>query len=218
MLRSLVVASNQRGPCVRSQKKKSKTSLSRSWLASCPSPACTIERTTKKCPCSMLIETEPYRKVPISFCFYDLDRGRLVENGSFPGTALSLLEAQAAVGGILDPTSGEQLSLDEAIERHLVDNEMGALVRRAEQAVTGLSPKGSDEILSLFQAMKRVDLIAIVSFERETLDQSGESVLNAGSGVGVPRNSFTGGPNRDRRHHRSDRQSSIACRDRVRAR
>ena len=72
------------------------------------------------------------------------------------GTALSLLEAQAAVGSISDPRSGDQMSLDEAVERNLLDDELASLLRRAERAVTGWKPKGSDETLSLFQAMKRV--------------------------------------------------------------
>ena len=72
------------------------------------------------------------------------------------GTALSLLEAQAAVGSIADPLSGEQMSMDEALECNLLDQEMATLLRRAERAVTGFKPQGSDQTISLFQAMKQV--------------------------------------------------------------
>ena len=69
---------------------------------------------------------------------------------------MSLLEAQAAVGSITDPISGEHLSLDEAVSRDLLDREFATLLSRAERAVTGFKPKGSDQTLSLFQAMKKV--------------------------------------------------------------
>ena len=71
---------------------------------------------------------------------------------------MSLLEAQAAVGSIADPVTGEQMSLDEAVDRELLDDELAKLLRRAERAVTGFKPKGSDETLSLFQAMNRVNI------------------------------------------------------------
>ena len=38
------------------------------------------------------------------------------------GTALELLEAQAAIGFIVEPRTGEKLSVEEAIQRRLVDN------------------------------------------------------------------------------------------------
>jgi len=81
----------------------------------------------------------------------------------FSGTALSLLEAQAAVGNISDPITGDQMSVEEALELKLLDVEFAALLRRAERAVTGWKPKGSEETLSLFQAMKRVSLTESVS-------------------------------------------------------
>ena len=69
---------------------------------------------------------------------------------------MSLLEAQAAVGSIADPMTGEHVSVNEALERQLLDKQFAAVLGRAERAVTGFRPKGSDETLSLFQAMKRV--------------------------------------------------------------
>jgi len=38
------------------------------------------------------------------------------------GTTLELLEAQAAIGCVVDPRSGEKLLVEEAIQRRLVDN------------------------------------------------------------------------------------------------
>jgi len=69
---------------------------------------------------------------------------------------LSLLEAQAATGSISDPITGEHVSVDVALQRQLLDKQFAAVLKRAERAVIGFKPKGSDETLSLFQAMKRV--------------------------------------------------------------
>ena len=74
----------------------------------------------------------------------------------FSGTALSLLEAQAAVGSIANPITGQHMPVDDALEQGLLDKQFAAVLKRAERAVTGFKPKGSDETLSLFQAMKRV--------------------------------------------------------------
>jgi len=72
------------------------------------------------------------------------------------GTALSLLEAQAAVGSIVDPISGEHMSVKEAFEQHLLDKSFADLLSRAERAVTGYTPRGSTQTLSLFEAMQQV--------------------------------------------------------------
>ena len=77
-------------------------------------------------------------------------------NSLSTGTALSLLEAQAAVGSIFDPKSGEHMSVQEALERHLLDKPFADLLSRAERAVTGYKPRGSERTLSLFEAMEQV--------------------------------------------------------------
>jgi len=78
----------------------------------------------------------------------------------FKGTALGLLEAQAGVGSIIDPLSGEKMSVSEALQKNLLDRQFAAVLARAERAVIGFKVKGTDESLSLFQAMKRVWITA----------------------------------------------------------
>lgn len=67
-----------------------------------------------------------------------------------------MLEAQAAVGSIADPITGEHMSVSQALKRNLLDALFAELLKRAERAVNGFKPKGSDEVLSLFQAMEKV--------------------------------------------------------------
>lgn len=71
------------------------------------------------------------------------------------GTALSLLEAQAATGSIIDPVAGEKMSVENAQTQGLVDRAFAAVLKRAERAVTGYTLRGSTESLSLFSAMQK---------------------------------------------------------------
>nr|CAB3240033.1 desmoplakin-like [Phallusia mammillata] len=82
---------------------------------------------------------------------FDAHKQRIISRG----TALSLLEAQAAVGSIIDPITDDKMSVEEALEHNLLDRAFAAVLVRAQRAVTGYTPRGSDEKLSLFQAMKR---------------------------------------------------------------
>uniref|UniRef100_A0A670IVY3 Epiplakin 1 n=1 Tax=Podarcis muralis TaxID=64176 RepID=A0A670IVY3_PODMU len=75
-----------------------------------------------------------------------------------PGTALVLLEAQAATGFIIDPLKNERLSVDEAISARLVGGEIHNKLLCAEKAVTGYTDPNTGKKISLFQAMKK-DLI-----------------------------------------------------------
>nr|XP_056710552.1 epiplakin-like [Euleptes europaea] len=75
-----------------------------------------------------------------------------------PGTALVLLEAQAATGFIVDPLKNEKLSVDDAISTGLVGTEIHSKLLAAEKAVTGYSDPYTGKRISLFQAMKK-DLI-----------------------------------------------------------
>ena len=70
------------------------------------------------------------------------------------GTALELLEAQAGTGRIIDPKSGERLSVDDAFARGLFDRRYSDTLKRAERAVTGYKTAGG-KTLSMFQAMGR---------------------------------------------------------------
>ncbi|XP_036137165.1 epiplakin [Molossus molossus] len=75
-----------------------------------------------------------------------------------PGTALVLLEAQAATGFIIDPVRNQKLSVDEAVAAGVVGGEIRDKLLSAEQAVTGYTDPYTGEQISLFQAMKK-DLI-----------------------------------------------------------
>ncbi|NWV51748.1 EPIPL protein, partial [Daphoenositta chrysoptera] len=71
------------------------------------------------------------------------------------GTALVLLEAQAATGFLVDPVKNQKLSVDEAVSSGLVGSELQNKLLSAERAVTGYTHPYSGQKMSLFQAMKQ---------------------------------------------------------------
>ncbi|NXK14766.1 EPIPL protein, partial [Herpetotheres cachinnans] len=71
------------------------------------------------------------------------------------GTALVLLEAQAATGFVIDPLTNEKLSVDEAVSSGLVGSELHEKLLSAERAVTGYTDPYTGDQISLFQAMKK---------------------------------------------------------------
>ncbi|KAG9342785.1 hypothetical protein JZ751_015651 [Albula glossodonta] len=75
-----------------------------------------------------------------------------------PEIALSLLEAQAATGFIIDPVKNEMLTVDEAVRKGLVGPEIHDKLLSVERAVTGYKDPYSGKLISLFQAMKK-DLV-----------------------------------------------------------
>nr|XP_061808630.1 plectin a isoform X3 [Nerophis lumbriciformis] len=82
-----------------------------------------------------------------------------MKNGKInPEVALTLLEAQAATGFIIDPMKDELLTVDEAVRKGLVGPELHDKLLSAERAVTGYKDPYSGKVISLFQAMKK-DLV-----------------------------------------------------------
>ncbi|XP_056678842.1 plectin isoform X26 [Monodelphis domestica] len=75
-----------------------------------------------------------------------------------PGTALILLEAQAASGFIIDPVRNKRLSVNEAVKESVIGPELHNKLLSAERAVTGYKDPYTGDKISLFQAMKK-DLI-----------------------------------------------------------
>ncbi|XP_062256094.1 plectin-like isoform X3 [Platichthys flesus] len=73
-------------------------------------------------------------------------------------TGLSLLEAQAATGFIVDPVRNQCLSVDEAVKSGLVGPELHEKLLSAEKAVTGYKDPYTESKISLFEAMQK-DLI-----------------------------------------------------------
>ncbi|XP_077404420.1 plectin a isoform X4 [Vanacampus margaritifer] len=82
-----------------------------------------------------------------------------MKNGKIkPEAALTLLEAQAATGFIIDPVKDELLTVDEAVRKGLVGPELHDKLLSAERAVTGYKDPYTGKVISLFQAMKK-DLV-----------------------------------------------------------
>ncbi|XP_041422648.1 plectin-like isoform X6 [Xenopus laevis] len=75
-----------------------------------------------------------------------------------PGTALILLEAQAASGYIVDPVRNKRLTVSEAVKENVIGPEVHNKMLSAERAVTGYKDPYTGEKISLFQAMNK-DLI-----------------------------------------------------------
>ncbi|XP_054841177.1 plectin isoform X4 [Eublepharis macularius] len=72
-----------------------------------------------------------------------------------PEVALTLLEAQAGTGYILDPLRNEQLPVDEAVRAGLVGPELHEKLLSAEKAVTGYKDPYTGQVASLFQALQK---------------------------------------------------------------
>nr|XP_032622561.1 epiplakin-like [Chelonoidis abingdonii] len=75
-----------------------------------------------------------------------------------PGTALVLLEAQAAIGFIIDPVKNKEVPVRDALSAGLTGGDYHEKLLSAERAVTGYTDPYTGGKISLFQAMKR-DLI-----------------------------------------------------------
>ncbi|XP_051872982.1 plectin-like isoform X2 [Pristis pectinata] len=82
---------------------------------------------------------------------YQAMRKRLL----MPGTALVLLEAQAATGFVIDPVKNVKLTVDEAVQSGLVGKEFHEKLLSAERAVTGYKDPYTGNVISLFQALKK---------------------------------------------------------------
>ncbi|XP_039566785.1 epiplakin-like [Passer montanus] len=72
-----------------------------------------------------------------------------------PGTALVLLEAQAASGLLTDPASAARLSVKEALAQGLIGRDFYEKLLSAEGAVTGYTEPYTGHRISLFQAMRQ---------------------------------------------------------------
>eukprot|EP00061_Rhincodon_typus_P000436 g11699.t1 len=75
-----------------------------------------------------------------------------------PGTALILLEAQAATGFLIDPVKNAKFTVDEAVKEKLISADLHQKLLSAERAVTGYKDPYTGNVISLFQALKK-DLI-----------------------------------------------------------
>ncbi|XP_066570676.1 plectin [Amia ocellicauda] len=73
-------------------------------------------------------------------------------------TGVTLLEAQAASGYIIDPVKNKKLSVNDAVKEGLIAPELHNKMLSAERAVTGYKDPYTGNKISLFEAMKK-DLI-----------------------------------------------------------
>ena len=71
------------------------------------------------------------------------------------GTAISILEAQAATGNIIDPLTGAKMSVTEAAQLGLLDKIYEQCLLRAERAVSGYKTRLTDDKVSAFEAMTK---------------------------------------------------------------
>ncbi|KAM6938946.1 desmoplakin-B [Lycodopsis pacificus] len=69
--------------------------------------------------------------------------------------AYLLLEAQAATGHIIDPTTNQKLTVEEACARRVVDNRDRDRLLAAEAAAVGYRDPSTAKPLSVFEAMKK---------------------------------------------------------------
>ncbi|XP_013874560.1 plectin isoform X25 [Austrofundulus limnaeus] len=72
-----------------------------------------------------------------------------------PGTAMILLEAQAATGYILDPIKNKKLPVNEAVKEGLIGPELHNKMLSAERAVVGYKDPYTGGKISVFEAMKK---------------------------------------------------------------
>ncbi|XP_069882104.1 LOW QUALITY PROTEIN: epiplakin-like [Dipodomys merriami] len=141
------------------------TIISRQTLSDLQQGKCTVQEIEKKadirrylegtgCIAGVLVPVpgEPGRQEKMSV-YQAMWKGVLR-----PGTALVLLEAQAATGFIIDPVQNRRLSVEEAVAAGVVGGEIREKLLSAERAVTGYTDPYSGERISLFQAMQK-DLI-----------------------------------------------------------
>ncbi|XP_062870905.1 plectin a isoform X9 [Trichomycterus rosablanca] len=70
-------------------------------------------------------------------------------------TGLSLLEAQAASGFIIDPVRNQRFTVDDAVKAGLVGPELHEKLLSAEKSVTGYKDPYTGHKISLFQAMQK---------------------------------------------------------------
>eukprot|EP00061_Rhincodon_typus_P018353 g47496.t1 len=115
----------------------------------------TVEQITSKCrsylqgnPSISGVYIEATKeKLPI---YHAMKKGLLRQ-----GTALELLEAQAATGFIIDPVNNQKLTVEDAVAKRIIGQEFKTKLLSAEKAVTGYRDPETGNIISLFQAMRK---------------------------------------------------------------
>lgn len=107
-----------------------------------------VHKALKGCNCIAGIVTDTTKE---TMSFYQA----LKDDVMRPGPALTLLEAQAATGYIIDPVKKRNLTVDEAVKAGVVGPELHEKLLSAERAVTGYRDPYTGKTVSLFEAMKK---------------------------------------------------------------
>ena len=72
-----------------------------------------------------------------------------------PGTAIAILEAQAATHGIIDPINNRKLSVNDAVNEKLIGPELREKLLVAERAISGYTDPYTNQAISVFQAIQK---------------------------------------------------------------
>lgn len=99
-----------------------------------------------------------------------------------------LLEAQAATGHIIDPSSNERLTVQEACARGLVDARDGDRLLEAEAAAVGYRHPSSDTPLALSEAMRKGFVDRRTGLRLLQAQESVGGILDPELSVFLPRN------------------------------
>ncbi|XP_028260651.1 desmoplakin-B isoform X2 [Parambassis ranga] len=108
-----------------------------------------------------------------------------------PESADFLLEAQAATGHIIDPTSNQKLTVAAACANGVVDNKDRAKLLAAEAAAVGYQDPHSAKTLSVFEAMKKGLVDRKTALRLLQAQESAGGILDPNLSVFLPKDTAT---------------------------
>ncbi|XP_044056974.1 desmoplakin-like isoform X1 [Siniperca chuatsi] len=104
-----------------------------------------------------------------------------------PDSADLLLDAQAATGHIIDPTTNQKLTVEEACARGVVDNRDRDRLLAAEAAAVGYQDPSTAKLLSVFDAMKKGLIDRKTGLRLLQAQESAGGILDPNLSVFLPR-------------------------------
>ncbi|XP_039902275.1 desmoplakin-like isoform X3 [Simochromis diagramma] len=104
-----------------------------------------------------------------------------------PDSADLLLEAQAATGYIIEPTSNQKLTVEEACARGVVDSKDREKLLAAEAAAVGYTDPYTTKPLSVFEAMKKGIIDKKTGLRLLQAQESAGGILDPNLSVFLPR-------------------------------
>lgn len=103
-------------------------------------------------------------------------------------SAYLLLEAQAATGHIIEPSTGEKLTVEEACAKGVVDVRDKIRLLSAEGAAVGYKDPSSAKLLSVFEAMRKGIIDKKVGLRYLQAQESVGGILDPNLSVFLPKN------------------------------